>query len=257
MIPKAADYDCGMTPTPMMSRKATDYEFGTTPRTTSRQGPAYEFGTTPRTTSRQGPASSRTLLPFALDIDSAKDHKLLVKMNLRNNVAGILWMRVREELLELNLKHQDRLLEMSLEENPHRTRQVSLRKRLSRHGALRVPKGFRDLWPLNLVSWREPSEGSCIEHNELYYDPGNAIYAKAIKEIWPFYEYEWNHMNDETVGDHVEAVLGLFWLHRYHGKDMPDIVHWFIEQFELYVTLVFVLEDMLMFEEILSRSSAL
>ena len=34
--------------------------------------------------------------------------------------------------------------------------------------------------------------------------------------------------------------------------DMPPIVHWFIE-FELYVTLVFVLEDMPMFENDVSK----
>ena len=104
------------------------------------------------------------------------------------------------------------------------------------------------------MSWREPSDGSRIRHRELYYDPGNATYAKAIKELWP--SCNWDNMNDETVGDHAEAMLGLYWLHRYHGMNMPKIVHWFIEQFELYVTLVYVLDDKPMFQEMLSRSVA-
>ena len=176
-------------------------------------------------------------------------------MNLRNNVAAVLWMRIREELIELNFTHQERLLEMSLEEDPTRTRQVPLRKRLSWNGAVRVPKGFGHLWPLEFVSWREPSDGSRIVHHELYYDPGNATYAKAMKELWPL--YEWDHMNDETIGDHAEAMLGLFWLHRYHGKDMPSLAHWFIEQFELFITLVYMLEDMTMFEKMMSQCAAL
>ena len=63
-------------------------------------------------------------------------------------------------------------------------------------------------------------------------------------------------MNDETVGDHAVAMLGLFRLNRYHGMDMPPIVHWFIEQFEFYVTLVYVLGDMPKFEKMMSRSVA-
>ena len=52
-------------------------------------------------------------------------------------------------------------------------------------------------------------------------------------------------------------MLGLFWLYRNDGEDMPSLAHGFMEQFELYVALVYVLEDMPTFEKMMSQSSAL
>ena len=86
---------------------------------------------------------------------------------------------------------------------------------------------------------------------ELYYDAGKATYAKAMKELWPS---EWDHVNYETVGDHAQAMLGLFWLNRYHGKDMSPLAHWFIEQFEFYITLVYLLDDLRTFEQMMTCS---
>ena len=76
-----------------MSCKAADYDSGTTP---------------PSATSKPAPVALRSTLPFAADIDSAKKYKKLLMMNLRNNVAAVLWMWIREKLIELNLTHQEK-----------------------------------------------------------------------------------------------------------------------------------------------------
>ena len=195
-------------------------------------------------------------LPFAANVESAMNYKKWLGYNLRQNVAGTVWMKLRERLIELNIEHQDELMRMSLAEDPSRSKAPSMRKRLSWNGALRVPKGMDSWWPLEYIAWKEPSEGSRIEEAELYYDPGNKVYTAVLKELWPL--TEWDGMSQVVIGDHAEAFLGLYWMHRFKGKakELPGIVHWFIEQLEYYVALVFVLEDAKLLNRMMSAASA-
>ena len=81
----------------------------------------------------------------------------------------------------------------------------SFLKHASYNGAIHVPNGFPD----NLIDFIDKKTG------HRFCDPCNAVYCDVFKKVWP--NVTWMS-NAETVGDLVEAILGLAWTKSDRGE---------------------------------------
>ena len=78
-----------------------------------------------------------------------------------------------------------------------------IRKDLSYHGGIRIQPGeSRMLVHFGAEDTRARAEAACQ-----YHDPGNFIYALAMRLIWP--EFWQEGYNQETIGDVFEGILAL------------------------------------------------
>ena len=91
-------------------------------------------------------------------------------------------------------------------------------KLVSYFGAVRVPANYpqKDLWFDETRS-------------EWAMDPGNWIYKNVFRLAWPRVTFV---SNEETIGDLVEAMLGLAWRHRERNIVIPEIACDFIRILE-------------------------
>ena len=64
-----------------------------------------------------------------------------------------------------------------------------------------------------------------------------------MRDTWPECLKDMGMSTNETIGDLVEALLALFWLFRRHGKHLPQIAHWFLEQLEKLIMITLMLEQ--------------
>ena len=92
-----------------------------------------------------------------------------------------------------------------------------------------------DDFPDKLVSWVDPHT------KERQLDPGNRIYRKAFRVVWPRVLPEME--NDETVGDLLEAFLALAWMYRCLGVELPTLCLDFVQFLDTLVFAEFVLDE--------------
>ena len=99
---------------------------------------------------------------------------------------------------------------------------------MSYAGAIRVPPDF----PNELLSWTDKKSG------ERFLDPRNAIYCDVFKAVWPNVRFS----NAETVGDLIEAVLGLTWAMKAREETLSPGAEDFVQLLEQAILCVYSLQ---------------
>ena len=97
--------------------------------------------------------------------------------------------------------------------------QKSFLKHVSYAGAIRVPADF----PNELLSWTDKKSG------ERFLDPTNTIYCDVFKAVWPNIRFV---SNAGTVGDLIEAVLGLAWAMKAREESLSHGAENFVQLLE-------------------------
>ena len=95
----------------------------------------------------------------------------------------------------------------------------SFLKHASYNGAIHVPNDCPD----NLVSFIDKKSG------DRFVDPGNWVYCDVFKKVWPNVTFI---SNEETVGDLVEAILGLAWVKNDRGQTLSPEAEDFVNMLE-------------------------
>ena len=100
-------------------------------------------------------------------------------------------------------------------------------KLVSYQGAVRVPANYpkKGLW------FDETCSGWAM-------DPGNWVYKKVFLRAWPTVTFV---SNESTIGDLIEAMLGLAWAHRARNIVIPEIAREFIRLLEHAIWTEYVL----------------
>ena len=92
-------------------------------------------------------------------------------------------------------------------------------KHMSYNGAIRVPKDYPNFW----IAYTDQESG------DRYIDPGNGIYSVVFKNCWPKVSFI---SNEETVGDLMEAMLGLAWIKNHQGQTLSPEAEDFVNMIE-------------------------
>ena len=108
---------------------------------------------------------------------------------LKKNVPVKFWDQVEDMWIDQNLKYRSQVEEMNTRLGL--SQKTSLRKLLSYWGAIAIPK-----WAMR---WSAPGYPG-------FADATNYVYASVFRLVWPGSRL--CGCNDETLGDHVEALLG-------------------------------------------------
>ena len=107
-------------------------------------------------------------------------------------------------------------------------------KYVSHYGAIRIPLDVANGLPPGSLLYNDPRDGMML-------DPTNRIYKDVLRLVWPdSQDLEW--WNDGTVGDLVEAFLGLAWKMRSLGKRYGHLAEDFIAMLELALLAHYILE---------------
>ena len=69
-------------------------------------------------------------------------------------------------------------------------------------------------------------------------DPGNWVYKKVFLRAWPTVTFV---SNESTIGDLIEAMLGLAWAHRARNIVIPEIARDVIRLLEQAIWTEYVL----------------
>ena len=98
---------------------------------------------------------------------------------------------------------------------------TTLLKHASYYGAIRLP-------------YYIPKDFVCYEDaTGRYLDPTNHVYKDMFLACWPEAATELGLYNDGTIGDLVEALLGVCWLKTRDGKSIQDRKHDIIQTIEI------------------------
>ena len=92
----------------------------------------------------------------------------------------------------------------------------SFLKHASYHGAIHVPNDFPD----NHIAFIDKKSG------DRFVDPTNRVYCDVFKKVWPNVTFM---SNKETVGDLVEAILGLAWVMNERGPTLSPEAEDFVK----------------------------
>ena len=95
----------------------------------------------------------------------------------------------------------------------------SFLKHTSYNGAIHVPNDFPD----NLITFIDKKTG------ERFFDPGNPLYCDVFKAVWPNVTFM---SNPGTVGDLIEAMLGLAWIKNDRGQTLSQEAEDFVQMVE-------------------------
>ena len=88
----------------------------------------------------------------------------------------------------------------------------SFLKIMSYYGAIRVPFDY-PVWAY--LAWKDQTGR--------YIDPGNRVYAEVFRACWPCVLYKHGLSNEESIGDWLEALLGIAWLRDFRGLALPAV----------------------------------
>ena len=120
---------------------------------------------------------------------------------LKQTVPVQFWMIMKAKFEESGLKNQEALQRYNRNVNASIYR--SLRKWYSYFGACRITQDTPWWFTNQNAFW-------CIWSFTFYVDLGNAVYRRLMTDAWPSLT---EHMsNAETLGDCLEALLGLFYI---------------------------------------------
>ena len=92
-------------------------------------------------------------------------------------------------------------------------------KHASYLGAIRVPNDFPD----DLISFIDKKSG------DRFMEPGNWIYCYVFNRVWPNVTFV---SNPVTVGDLIEAMLGLAWSKKHWGETLSQEAEDFLKMVE-------------------------
>ena len=115
---------------------------------------------------------------------------------LRRNIPESFWAKAHAEFGNINMLNRARLREYN--RRLGLKAQKSFLKHASYNGAIQVPPDFPD----DLIAFID------TKTNLRFCDPCNSVYRDVFLSVWP--NVTWMS-NKETVGDLVEAILGLAW----------------------------------------------
>ena len=115
---------------------------------------------------------------------------------MRRNIPESFWAKAHAECCEINMLNRARLRDYN--RRLGLKAQKSFLKHASYNGAIQVPPDFPD----DLIAFID------TKTNLRFCDPCNSVYRDVFLSVWP--NVMWMS-NKETVGDLVEAVLGLAW----------------------------------------------
>ena len=133
------------------------------------------------------------------------------------NIPDDFWHKVHTEFCDINLRRRDELV--AINRFAGLKGQKSFIKHVSYAGAIRVPADF----PNELLSWTDEKSG------ERFLDPQNAIYNAVFKAMWPSITFI---SKSETVGDLIEAVLGLAWAMKARGETLSHVAEDIVQLLE-------------------------
>ena len=92
----------------------------------------------------------------------------------------------------------------------------SFLKHASYNGAIHAPNDFPD----NHIAFIDKKSG------DRFVDPTNRVYCDVFKTVWPNVTFM---SNEETVGDLVEAILGLAWVKNDRGQTLSPEAEDFVK----------------------------
>ena len=136
---------------------------------------------------------------------------------LRRNIPESFWAKAHAEFGNINMLNRARLREYN-----HRLglkAQKSFLKHASYNGAIQVPPDFPD----DLIAFID------TKTNLRFCDPCNSVYRDVFLSVWP--NVMWMS-NKETVGDLVEAILGLAWIKNDRGETLSLEAEDFVKMVE-------------------------
>ena len=112
----------------------------------------------------------------------------------------------------------------------------TIRKFYSYYGGIRVRDGDDHM---SLVfpygGQGAHSRDRCSSVDKLYHDPGNWIYALAMRMMWPDFLDASQPYNNETIGDIFEGILGHWYLRNHVWSQVALHAHALLEDFLYWV----------------------
>ena len=130
---------------------------------------------------------------------------------MRKHIPENFWRKVHTEFCDINMRRRVAMVAIKDQESFH--------KHVSYAGAIRVPADF----PNELLAWTDEKSG------ERFLDPKNDIYCAVFKNTWPSITFV---KNPKTVGDLIEAVLGLTWAMKAQGETLSVAAEDFVQLLE-------------------------
>ena len=136
---------------------------------------------------------------------------------MRRNIPDSFGEKVHAEFCKINIQNRAKLVAynraLGLKD------EKSFLNHASYNGAIRVPADFPDY----LTPFIDKKTGP------RFCDPGNWVYLIVFKKAWP--NVTWTS-NKGTVGDLLEAILGLAWIKNDRGETLSPEAEDFINMVE-------------------------
>ena len=136
---------------------------------------------------------------------------------MRRNIDDSFWLRVHSEFCNINLLRRAEMV--AINRALGLKDEKSFLKHASYLGAIHVPNDFPD----NLIDFIDKKSG------DRFVDPGNWVYCYVFKRVWPNVTFM---SNPETVGDLLEAILGLAWVMNERGQTLSPVAEDFLQILE-------------------------
>ena len=159
-------------------------------------------------------SSSPTWPPLEKELQRQKDW---TTEWLRRNIDDSFWLRVHSEFCNINLLRRAEMV--AINRALGLKDEKSFLKHASYLGAIHVPNDFPD----NLIDFIDKKSG------DRFIDPGNWVYCYVFKRVWPNVAFM---SNPETVGDLLEAILGLAWVMNERGQTLSPVAEDFLQILE-------------------------
>ena len=136
---------------------------------------------------------------------------------MRLNIPSSFWEQAHAEFVKINIDHRTEIVEHN--RRLGLTDDKSFMKHASYVGAIQVPPDFPD----NLIAFTD------TRTNRRFCDPGNKVYRDFFVSCWPNVTCV---SNAGSVGDLVEAILGLAWTKSDRGKRISPEAEDFVKMLE-------------------------
>ena len=136
---------------------------------------------------------------------------------MRRNIPESFWEKAHAEFCKINMLNRAKMVaynrRLGLKD------EKSFLKHASYNGAIQVPPDFPDY----LIAFIDKKT------NLRFCDPCNSVYRDVFLSVWP--NVMWMS-NKETVGDLVEAILGLAWKKVDMGETLGPEAEDFVKMIE-------------------------
>ena len=136
---------------------------------------------------------------------------------MKRHIPDDFWCRVHTELCDINMRKRAEM--EAINQCFGFKKEKSFLKHVSYCGAIRVPDDF----PKALIKYTNKKTG------ERFLDPTNAIYCDVFKAVWPNVTFI---SAPGTVGDLIEALLGLAWAKKHRGETLLPKQDDFVQMIE-------------------------